>query len=220
MIKQFRGKSFSVPDSVGWLFDGEKEVLDRWWDVKSGDVVFDVGCASGLYTLPALALGAYVFAFDANTKMCDELKQYLGMNPQFLEMCEVHNIGIGSVERERYSLLDALVEHGVSRDFAEPIIGHDIVPFTRLDSFMPRLSRLDWIKIDVESYELDVLQGTGEILKRFMPKLIIENHTNIDHIGPYMKANSIWERILALLHGLGYRTAEEPYDGRSHLFCD
>jgi len=37
-----------------------------------------------------------------------------------------------------------------------------------------KLRRVDWIKIDVEKAEVEVLQGLEETLSRFKPKLIVE----------------------------------------------
>lgn len=37
-----------------------------------------------------------------------------------------------------------------------------------------KMRRVDWIKIDVEKAEVEVLQGLEETLSRFKPKLIVE----------------------------------------------
>ena len=47
-------------------FDDEEQVRTHYYYpyIKAGDVVFDIGASFGSYTLPALALGATVFAFS------------------------------------------------------------------------------------------------------------------------------------------------------------
>jgi FkbM family methyltransferase len=50
------------------------------------------------------------------------------------------------------------------------------VPAIRLDDYVSEhgLSRISLIKIDVEGFEMNVLQGAAETLKRFKPALFVE----------------------------------------------
>jgi hypothetical protein len=54
------------------------------------------------------------------------------------------------------------------------------VQINKLDNVIPHLniSRLDLIKVDVEGYELKVLQGAEETLKTFKPILFVELDDN------------------------------------------
>ena len=68
---------------------------------------------------------------------------------------------------------------------------------------------VDWIKIDVEGVELQVLKGGIETLKRYRPKLLIEDHTRVY---PWCEANQIRERVRDLLYGLNYTVVSVPYE--------
>jgi hypothetical protein len=49
------------------------------------------------------------------------------------------------------------------------------VRIVRLDDFLdPRVQRLDFLKIDTEGYEPEVLSGAVGLLKRFRPVIYIE----------------------------------------------
>ncbi|MDN7814924.1 FkbM family methyltransferase [Burkholderia vietnamiensis] len=53
------------------------------------------------------------------------------------------------------------------------------VPVRKLDDAFPslELDRIDFIKIDVEGFELDVFEGARETLQRFRPRVVLEmNH--------------------------------------------
>lgn len=53
------------------------------------------------------------------------------------------------------------------------------VPIRTLDEAFPSLGldRVDFIKIDVEGFELDVFEGATETLQRFKPRVVLEmNH--------------------------------------------
>lgn len=52
-------------------------------------------------------------------------------------------------------------------------------PFTTIDDFVDnnKLTRVDLIKIDVDSFDFEVLKGTIETLKKFNPYILVElNH--------------------------------------------
>jgi hypothetical protein len=53
------------------------------------------------------------------------------------------------------------------------------------------LARLDWMKIDVEGAECEVLEGARQVLHRFRPILLVEVH-------------GTWERLRTLLDEVGY----------------
>jgi hypothetical protein len=52
------------------------------------------------------------------------------------------------------------------------------VPVISLSDFCAefKIGRIDYIKMDIEGAEVEVLQSSGEILKKFKPRLIIEPH--------------------------------------------
>ena len=64
-----------------------------------------------------------------------------------------------------------------------------------LDSFVKNynLNKIDFIKIDVEGHELNVLEGAVTTLKKFKPSMLIEieqrhHNKNIDHIFSFISS--------------------------------
>ena len=62
---EFRGRPYKVacvedyPDHPTWFtFVDESDVRERFWRIRPGDVVLDVGAAFGSYAVTALAAGA------------------------------------------------------------------------------------------------------------------------------------------------------------------
>jgi FkbM family methyltransferase len=58
------------------------------------------------------------------------------------------------------------------------------------------LNKVDWIKIDVDSSEYEVVRSSMNTLKLFKPKLIIEIHSQ-----------EIGNKILKILKDLGYKVS-------------
>ena len=69
---------------------------------------------------------------------------------------------------------------------------------TTLDEWVESsgITRIDFIKIDTEGAELEILKGGLNCLKRFKPKLLVEAHTFVEE--------SLLPNVEELLKSLGY----------------
>jgi FkbM family methyltransferase len=87
-------------------------------------------------------------------------------------------------------------EHALEKDFA-----FDEIEIVKLDDFADenKLDRIDLIKIDVEGYELKVLRGAEQVLRKYSPVLFIE----LDDDNLKAQNNSAQELIL-FLNEIGY----------------
>lgn len=186
----------SDPVTMLMSFCLEREIRERWWHIKNGDVVIDIGAGVGSYSFPALADGATVFAFEPS-KCClfdlmanSALNGFLGRF-YVLPFLVGDKIGTTDYWPDTHSSLTN-TKHGRHR---RAII--------TLDWFCSAhtITKLDWIKIDVEGAEVSVLKGAKEALGRLSPNLLIENHVAI--------VPNVLEEIRDILVPLGY--VEENY---------
>ena len=190
-------------DRQYWFAD-EQEIRDRYWHIRPGEVVIDAGCHIGSYSLPALRAGAVVYAVDPEPSRLAELRQIWDGGPGRLTTITKALAGPGGYAPE---FAAALAHAGYPEFHAPPD-----AEFTTLDDLAAeyRLSRLDWVKIDVEGAELAVLQGGRETLARFRPALVIEAH---DRVYPFVAAMGSQRQCHDLLTGLGYGIEVVPYGG-------
>lgn len=181
----------------------EHDVRERFWSrVAPGDVVLDVGAGFGSYTLPALARGAVqVYAWNPIASESNVLCESLKANG-WADRCGVMANGL-------YSAPGWLVAYSGKRasDFfpaatfsAHHVAASGAFPVRTLDHEMAILcggsDRLDWLKIDVEGAEAEVLKGAAETLRRFRPRVLVENHL--------FKDAAMEEKVKAVLAPLGY----------------
>ena len=196
----FRGKTFNILEgathpaySLAIFSEGgeEHDFREKYWTVQPGEVVVDVGASYGAYSLTALAAGAAeVWAFEPEPSVCPDLERNLAANPEWDGKHSVFQMALsdkpGPIDMHEYAA------HWPQ----QTITG--TYPAAALDSadLGSKRDRLDWLKIDVEGHELEVLRGAAETLKRFHPTIILEVHTFLDA--------TLLDRCVALLKEYGY----------------
>lgn len=190
-----------MEDKAHWFGD-EQEIRDQYWHIEPGQVVIDIGCHIGSYTIPALDAGATVYAVDPSEPRLAQLRQYWDGDPARLITVNKALAEKGGYTPEFRASLDA----AGFKEFHAPASAR----FTTLDDLAAEhgLTRLDWVKIDVEGAELGVLTGGRETLTRFRPSLIVEAH---DRVYAFVAAMGNERQCHDLLAGLGYEIEVVPY---------
>jgi len=173
--------------------------------VATGGVVIDVGANIGYHTFAlARTVGptGNVTAIEPTTLAFEKLERNLALN----DFPNVRLIRCGLSDRDEG---DVQVEFQSSfRLDGKPDLRKETVRLVTLDSLVKELglTRLDFIKIDVDGYEAKVFAGAKETLTRFRPIIFFE-------FGPGLirDAGSVPETLLELLFGLGYQLETETH---------
>src|SRR5437879_7768343 len=155
------------------LISGKYEPLTAgWFQVGIGDVVVDAGAHIGLYTLRAATKAATVVAIEPDPSNRSLLERNIRLNG-FSNIIVVPR-ALSSRSGTRTLSLAGRANTGVSSldpdSFASPrttgFVGGVLVETTTLDELVSSLglTRIDWLKIDVERHELAVLSGATATL--------------------------------------------------------
>lgn len=161
----------------GDWFEAEME----FWraQLQPGMTVIDVGANVGVYTFSAaqqVGASGRVFAVEPFSSCVQCLKETCRVNQlDWVTVCA----GAASDRpgTAKLSLHGASELNEVIRDDT-PAAGtfEEIACFT-LDSLIDQenIQRVDWLKIDAEGHEMQVLAGSSRILKEFKPRILYEN---------------------------------------------
>jgi FkbM family methyltransferase len=209
LAKGFRMRG--TPLSI-WLFPirpmTKEEQFLQTLSVKNKSV-YDVGAHVGITTLffaKAVGEGGRVIAFEPNPENYGILQENLRLNSS--RNVRIFQIGLGN--RTRTESLVALrsasgmgtIDHEIqSVIIREPHIIFN-VKICSLDQCVRefRIPPPDFVKIDVEGAEYEVLQGMENTITKNKPPLLIEIH-DLSSEQPGDKT----KRIIAFLAGYGYR---------------
>ena len=160
-------------------------------------VVVDAGCNIGLIGIPvAQAIrekGGTVHAFEVQRMLFYALCGAIALND--LQNIHANNKGVGASRRV---VKIPRPDYGVPQDFGmfslmngDGLPGEEEVEIIAIDDL--DLPRLDFLKIDVEGMEIDVLKGARQMISKCLPWIWVE----------YWKVGK--ETIKGQFEGLGYK---------------
>lgn len=186
------------------FFEDETDIRDAYWNISPDDVVIDIGCYYGSYTIPALAAGAQVYAVDPWPVYFDTLRW----------ICEFNNISMSKL----VTVAKAIGEFDPDFNAAQSAMPYpDMYPpagtqFITLEQLVSEYSitRLDWIKMDVEGAELSILRSGQSTIREFKPSMLIEDHSDVYDFVAAMDSERL---CLELLDDIGYQVKKVRYEG-------
>lgn len=175
----FKGNNYYIAHSdlhaSWWTHEDESIIRDAIWDIEPDDQVLDIGCAFGSYALTALSCGASrVWAWNPLQDEMDLFNKSLHLNG-WSEKAILYFDGL-------YSSNGWLIPYEGTTDaqFSEdefPGSFHVTSLDASFDSSVLDKSKRIWMKLDVESAEVEVLKGSVEFINEFSPIIVIECHT-------------------------------------------
>lgn len=173
-----------------WVGTYERESQRVFLDhVKPADVVFDIGANVGFFTLLAAKLAKQVYAFEPLPRNVDYLRRHLEMNK--VRNAKILPLAVAaSTGTARFAVAESPAMGALGR-------GGDLeVETDTLDRLVAqgRVQRPDFMKIDVEGSEHDVLSGAANVLRQAKPIIFLSAHGWQQH-----------ERCSSLLADAGYR---------------
>ena len=113
-----------------------------YFDVRPGEVVFDVGASDSLWTLYGLASGATVYGFEPSVPQYRKLVEDVLLNPGFFERARLNCVGLDAKDCVK-TLGDWYGSMGATRGSELTPDCHVATRFLPLDHYLPELERLD-----------------------------------------------------------------------------
>lgn len=198
--------------------------------IDASAVVIDVGAHAGQFAklFAGMAPRGRVYAFEPSAYARSILQRALAWN----RVRNVSVVATGLSDSAGEAVLSTPIKARGGFGFGLASLGgtsggrassDQTVPLQTLDAFAAaeRLTRLDFLKADVEGWEIHVVRGGIETLRRFRPALFLEVSDEA-----LARAGETPDTLWALLTPLGYQALKAPdfapvaaFDGASdYLF--
>jgi FkbM family methyltransferase len=206
-------------------YDANRAFLDYWghdagdlrflWSVLEPGMTFlDVGANQGVYSIVAalrLKGSGAVIAFEPSPREYERLELHFRLNGMAGARAEMLALGAASGRMNFFQVASGDTSRSGLRapESGDPVNEIPVQSMT-LDEYasMRGLDQIDFIKLDVEGGEMDVLRGASKALLKFRPVLLCEV---LD------AATAPWgypaRDIVGMLEGIGYRWFEVNDDG-------
>jgi FkbM family methyltransferase len=171
----------------------------EWVDLSEGDVFLDVGAFVGWHTIRAARIvgpSARVISLEPDPINRRQLETNLALN--HVTNCTVIPFGAWSKTGED---LGWSTEKSPDCCRIEGNQSSGGIKTTTVDDLVAemRLTRLNWIKMDIEGGEVEALKGAENTLRDFRPRLFVEVHNTV-------------QSVKELLRRYGYSIEREVYD--------
>ncbi len=211
----------------GYLENEHSELFEM---AKGKRVIIDVGVNVGstLLNFAKICPDGFVFGFEPDVNSISKAERNLKLNEFHNAAIIKKGLGDQNVRARLYKVNGGNAGQNRFLNSADSkLIGesnYNEAEIIKLDDFVEEkgLDRIDLIKIDVEGFELNVLKGAEQSLRKFSPVLFIElMDANLTLQGENSKS------LICFLERLGYeiyhaRTKEiiRSKDETDHYTCD
>lgn len=174
--------------------------------VKKGAVCFDIGANVGALSLAMAQAGAEgVYAFEPGPTILKRLEANIHLNPSLSHV--IHPIPLGLAEKPGtlywFEDLNNRGNAGLTSEKRDDTIAVEVDTVDRFVSKHP-IPRLDFVKIDVEGMELEVIQGGLNTWARFRPVLYFETLREFEAI----RRRPLFAEIEKILSQIDYGLAK------------
>lgn len=179
-------KMYTIENDFFWLGESntwEKESLNTWKKLCIGkEIIFDIGANTGIYSLIAKTINkdCKVFAFEPQPNIYNSLNKNNILN-QFDIICEPialsNTNGVASFFNYGASAFETNSTAGSLNKQHRPHNQSSIeVNCLTLESYIinKNIPKIDLMKIDVETHEVEVIEGMKDFLEKFKPTILLE----------------------------------------------
>jgi FkbM family methyltransferase len=205
--------NFLIQDMYASMTIHEEDIR-KYFNPKRGDIVIDIGAAFGLYTITSskqVGANGKVIAIEAHPGNYEMLNHNIKLNGLTNVIPLNYAVYSSKAKVKIYSnytiMAERIQEEKVKEKFVE--VNADTLD-NILEQNVIRQEQINWIKIDVEGAELEVLKGAYNTLSNSKDiALYIEMHSQNNH-----------QPIIELLnlHNINV-IYQKNYDGGSHIIA-
>jgi FkbM family methyltransferase len=148
----------TIADAVPWMLKIDPIIPD-------GGIVFDVGGFRGITSQWFARKSHHVHTFEPMPENAESIR--MALKARNVENVSVHQIAVSDrIGTSEFHLCAMKGHNSLGRVNTSAHVGSIQVPTTTLDDFADRngIGAIDFLKIDVEGFELEVLKGAAKLL--------------------------------------------------------
>jgi FkbM family methyltransferase len=196
------GYQFHVENEYFWggISNGWEKVSTKIWLAlsKNTDSILDIGANTGCFSLISKTVNptTQIHCFEPLPGVLEKLRLNISLNNYDINIHPYALSNFNGNAKVYPTSLDHVYSVTVNKNLFENAQVHEQVIEVRKLADVIRennITKIDLMKIDVETHEVEVLEGMGEYLSKFQPDMLIEVQTD-----------EIASSIEKMIEGMGY----------------
>ena len=199
-------------NEVVWILD---KIIDK------DSVCVDIGANIGIYTILCSEKGNKVISFEPHPAFHQRLLDNIERNG--FKNVTAHQLALSSEKGGAilFSPPDSMRNKSATmKEINSELTEKISVKKDTLDNFLAKEARIDFIKIDTDGSDADVILGGKELIKKFKPTVLFE------YIKEFPEIKARYDEAMSFLKGEGYELFEvldrelKEFDGTSDNFAN
>lgn len=170
--------------------------------IKNGDVVLDVGSNIGevLLNMAKVNPDGRIYGFEPVKSTFDKLQKNVSLNS--FSNIYLNQLAVSDTNETVYYQAKEGHSGGTMMSKESKINSPNFIEAMTLDNFaeLNLIEKIDFIKVDIEGFEMNFIKGALQTLKKHKPSIFIE----VDH-DKLIRQNSSPEELLSILKSIGYK---------------
>lgn len=172
---------FPTDVDIFWLYQTLAESLyPRDWhyylteetNIEEDDIVVDCGSAEGVFALTTFNKCKRVYAIEPMTKYVRSLQKTF----QDCKNVEILPVALSNEKGNAF-----IQDHGAASSLSNDNIGEQIELTTIDNLFFNKNIPVNYIKADLEGYEMKMLNGARKTIEKYLPKISITTYHKPEH---------------------------------------
>jgi FkbM family methyltransferase len=179
--RPFSPASENYVEATAWIDEVITKDQYQTGLIKDGSIVIDAGANIGVFSVKVAHenSSSKIYSFEPTPRTFDALKR----NTETYPNISIFNLGLGDeVTEKKITIWDNFSGSNTIGGTASPEYGApdrvENIKITTIDEVAKGLSRVDFIKMDTEGYEANILKGAAETIKRWRPIIAMSSYHN------------------------------------------
>jgi FkbM family methyltransferase len=138
-------------------------------EINPGEIILDIGTAEGLLPISVIDKCEHIYMIEPSKLFCNCLNKTFS---EYKEKTTIFNVAVGNSDGTinfDENSLDGMISN-VNSSTTQEIAIH------KIDTLFNKNQPITYLKADIEGFELEMLKGAEQILKKNKPKIAITTY--------------------------------------------
>ena len=140
----------------------------KYTEVQQDEQILDVGAAEGLFALTVIDRCKKIIMIEPNDFFYHSLRKTF---ENYGQKIKIYNLAVGNTEGEivfDQNSLSGHIDHDNQKGTKKVI--------SKIDTILQDETRITYLKADLEGYEMEMLRGASQTIKKHKPKIAITTY--------------------------------------------